>query len=365
MVCTNGVSDKPIYYFGIELEMFAIFKSGDSREITTEINARDKLIRAADEIVQLYNEAISGGSPPGEVGVKYPVMIRPPWGTEIVESYPTRWEINCVWEIHDDRSLYMFGVEQCDGWPVEFASPIFDYSNMLSGNGIVDGPYVYPWLNSIKKLFSVLHENTIVLADDECSLQVSVSANEYYGWENLDQVKSLAKSILYFEGAIRSFLPYHRRNTAYAKWNGLLTRITSTVARWNPHFENTSGIESRIALVDACTDVEGLVELMNNGTKRWSWNFTNLEADADSDLIRGRVEFRSPPAVDDWRECVAWIHFAIEFVHASISMKATIRRLGAFGRDSKGLVRFIDSVAPLMSADEKAAYRRELGLLEH
>lgn len=31
--------------------------------------------------------------------------------------------------------------------------------------------------------------------------------------------------------------------------------------------------------------------------KRWRWNFTELEADASSNLMHGRVEFRSP-----WRQ---------------------------------------------------------------
>lgn len=248
--------------------------------------------------------------------------------------------------------------------PLEFASPIFEYSVMLSSDQVFDERHVFPWIESIKKLFDVLEKDTIVLVDDECALQVSVSANDHYGWDNLDQVKSLAKSILYFESAIRSFLPQYRRNNDYAKWNGSPTHVTSTTTRMNVQFQNTSGVESRIALVDACTTVHGFIELINNGTKRWSWNFTNLEADAHSESIHGRVEFRSPPGVDNWRECAAWIHSALEFVHASISVKATMHRLGAFERDCEGLVKFLDSVTPLMSTDAKVTYRRELGLSE-
>jgi hypothetical protein len=249
--------------------------------------------------------------------------------------------------------------------PLEFASPIFDYSIMMSHDHIVRGRYVYPWITSIKKLFTVLEDKTTVLVDDECALQVSVSANDHYGWDSLDQVKSLSKSILYFERAIRSFIPQYRRDNDYAKWNGSPTHTTSTSIRMNPQFQGTSGVESRIALVDGCATVKDLIELMNNGHKRWSWNFTNLEADANSNLIHGRVEFRSPPGVDNWRECAAWVHFTMEFVHAAISTKATMHRLGEVESDWEGLMKFLDSVPPLMSADSKVTYRRELGLPDH
>uniref|UniRef100_A0A093VMZ9 Aspartyl/glutamyl-tRNA(Asn/Gln) amidotransferase subunit C n=1 Tax=Talaromyces marneffei PM1 TaxID=1077442 RepID=A0A093VMZ9_TALMA len=363
MPFANGLSSKPAYKFGVEIEMFIIFKA-EPEDIRLEDTMASQLEKVADNIAELYNSTISE-LPPGEPEVKYPSMTRQDWKSDIVETHPTRWEINNFWEIHDDPSLYMFGIEQCDGWPLEFASPIFDYSIMMSHDHVVRGRYVYPWMSSIKKLFTFLQDKTIVLVDNECALQVSVSANDHYGWDSLEQVKSLSKSILYFEHAIRSVLPQDRHDNDYAKWNGSPTQTTSTITRMNPQFEGTSGVELRIALVDACATVAELIELMNNDQKRWSWNFTNLEADANSNLIHGRVEFRSPPAVDNWRECAAWIHFTMEFVHAAISTRATMHRLGAFESDWEGLMKFLDSVPPLMSNDSKVTYRRELGLSDN
>lgn len=129
----------------------------------------------------------------------------------------------------------------------------------------------------------------------------------------------------------------------------------------NPQFRGTTGVESRIALVDTCTTVSDLVILMNNGDKRWSWNFMNLRADVNSNMVLGRIEFRSPPGVENWRECAAWIHFTLEFVNAAISANASMRRLGEFHRDWEGLLDFFDSVPNIMSEDSKVTYRRELG----
>lgn len=248
--------------------------------------------------------------------------------------------------------------------PLEFASPIFDYSVMISPDHAFRGRYIPPWLSSIIKLFKVLEDETIIFVNDECTaLQVSVSANDHYGWDSLDQVKSLSKSILYFESAIHALLPQPRRDNEYAKWNGSPTQTTSTTTHTNPRFQGTfGGVGSRIALVDACATVEELVELMNNGSKRWSWNFMDLKADENSNMINGRVEFRSPPGVNNWRECSAWIHFTIEFVHAAISTSATIQRLVQFEIDWQGLMKFLDSVFPLMSRDLKLTYRRQLRL---
>lgn len=82
---------------------------------------------------------------------------------------------------------------------------------MLSPEHAIREGYIYPWMTSIQKLFAVLEDETTVLVTDECAMQVSVSANGHYGWDSLDQVKSLAKSILYFERVIRTILPYDRR----------------------------------------------------------------------------------------------------------------------------------------------------------
>lgn len=64
--------------------------------------------------------------------------------------------------------------------------------------------------------------------------------------------------------------------------------------------------------------------------ERWTWNFTELQSGANSNLINGRIEFRSPPDVDNWRECADWVHFTMEFVHVAIPTKVTMHRLREF-----------------------------------
>jgi hypothetical protein len=110
----NGFSFKPNYKFGVELEMFLLFKD-PHQDIALEETMAGKLEKSADNIARYYNEAISERPFPGEPDVEYPAMTRPDWKSDIVETHPTRWEISNFWEIHDDSSLYMFGIEQCDG----------------------------------------------------------------------------------------------------------------------------------------------------------------------------------------------------------------------------------------------------------
>lgn len=113
MPFANGLSSKPAYKFGVEIEMFIIFKA-EPEDIRLEDTMASQLEKVADNIAELYNSTISE-LPPGEPEVKYPSMTRQDWKSDIVETHPTRWEINNFWEIHDDPSLYMFGIEQCDG----------------------------------------------------------------------------------------------------------------------------------------------------------------------------------------------------------------------------------------------------------
>ncbi|GAM34673.1 hypothetical protein TCE0_015r02396 [Talaromyces pinophilus] len=360
----NDASSRPNYQFGVELEVFLVLKSF-CQNVAEDGTMKDNFEERADHIVRLYNNALS---PQGEADRNYPRMVRltPSQSSSVIVSHSRRWEFANPWQIKDEPTLYMYGIDQSGGWPVEFASPIFDYQLMM-GDHIIRGPcrHICPWVTSIKKFFEILQDQAIVLKNDKCALQVSVSANDRYGWDSLDQVKSLSKSILYFERAIRSFLPQYRQDNDYAKWNGSRTQVTSTTTYMNPQFPSVSNIESRIALVDACATVEDLVRLMNNRHKRWSWNFTELQKNPNSNFIYGRVEFRSPPGVDNWSECVAWIHFTVEFLHAAISTNATMHRFGQFSRDLTGLIKFLDSVPPLLTRGLKATYRRELTFPDH
>lgn len=112
---SNGFSSKPSYKFGVELEMFLIFKGSEPEDIRLEETMAGRLEKSADNIARLYNEAISERPSPDQPNIKYPPMTRPDWKSDIVETHPTRWEISNFWEIHDDSSLYMFGIAQCDG----------------------------------------------------------------------------------------------------------------------------------------------------------------------------------------------------------------------------------------------------------
>lgn len=187
-------------------------------------------------------------------------------------------------------------------------------------------------------------------------MHVSISCNDRCGWNSLDELKSLCRAIIYFEAVIKLLVPEHRQDNYYARWNVTPTKLTSTTAISNVYFAKENNCISCMKLIDRCNTVVELVQLMNNGDKRWSWNFTHI----DPETMNGRVEFRSPPGVNNCEDCFAWINFTVEFVHASISETTTLERLTLFTRDLVGLSSFLDSVPWLIPEGEKMNYRNNL-----
>lgn len=90
--------------------MFILFKDF-YEDIESEHTMAGQLEKAADTIVDLYNEACE--LPSGEPDVAYPEMIVSDWNTGTGDD--SSWEMKDYWEVHDDPSLHLYGIEESDG----------------------------------------------------------------------------------------------------------------------------------------------------------------------------------------------------------------------------------------------------------
>lgn len=93
-----------VYKFGVELEMLLRLRHPIQDVDTQKIN-QDDLIKVADYIAKYYNSAIQNWSSSGSSGTKYPAITRRSWERQAGEPG--------TWEIHNEPSLYLLGINQC------------------------------------------------------------------------------------------------------------------------------------------------------------------------------------------------------------------------------------------------------------
>ena len=74
------------------------------------------------------------------------------------------------------------------------------------------------WRGAVIALWEVLSGFYIVGSNTTCSTHVHVSLLE--GWQ-LEQVKRVARTVIYFESAVEILVPEHRRGNEYSKSNRL------------------------------------------------------------------------------------------------------------------------------------------------
>lgn len=138
-------------------------------------------------------------------------------------------------------------------------------------------------------------------------------------------MKSLCRSIFYFEGAIEALVPPQRRSNEY----------TANNRRDNSLLKGKS-ITTCLSLVNRCNHPAEIADLMNDGGARYfSWNFTNLYYGG-----LATVEFRQAPGAIDETMCIPWVEFVVTFVQGS-KMTSSYRDLLQYSRDVDGLRRFL------------------------
>ena len=138
-----------------------------------------------------------------------------------------------------------------------------------------------------------------VKGTDTCSTHVHVSK---YGGYNLDDLKNIAASALYFEMALDALVPSHRLESKYAHSN------------WaNPSLKNGMTRTAQIKTIRAAKKISDLVELINPQGRLYVWNFQNLISHG----LRSTIEFRQPPVITKVLDVVQWGQLAYSFIMAA------------------------------------------------
>lgn len=183
--------------------------------------------------------------------------------------------------------------------------------------------HVGTWRRNLRAIVKYMGKVCWMQVNDTCGLHIHVSPPEGVAW-TLDHLKSISRSILYFEGAVNKLVPAHRRRSRWA--------MSNTVENWRLRGRT---MEEQLAELDRCQSMVSLVYLMNdNGRRNYAWNLTNLYD------TKGTIEFRQAPGVCDSRSASIWVEFVLHFVNSSQHL-TTYEELLRYSRDTRGLLAFL------------------------
>ncbi|KAK4167194.1 hypothetical protein QBC43DRAFT_312323 [Cladorrhinum sp. PSN259] len=189
------------------------------------------------------------------------------------------------------------------------------------------------WITKISAVMRTLNAHFEVTSSHQCYTHVHVVP--LTGHWKLHQLKSLAKSALYFERCIDEIVPPYRRRSVWAKSN-----------RNNKYF-GQHAMSDCFNKIDKQSSPEGLAARMNHcdaasptGTAlrsvrtlrdentaldfthdTYRWNFTNLNEGGGF----GTVEFRQAPGSTTSQEVMAWVMLVGCFARLSCGLGDSIK----------------------------------------
>ena len=235
---------------------------------------------------------------------------------------------------------------------LEFASPIIRYEPGSS------------WRQGLKSHFRLIESYAKIMSDITCGTHVHISPGNRE-W-TLEEVKNVSRSILYFEEAFEVLLPPERRGNRECRSN----------RSDNPKLKHLPDLEACFEKIGECTTIKALIYLMNakdefdwqfhetstgetTGTERcYGFNFENLMEGKIGTIGMQRTfhriptqcsptnaEFRRPPCVTNYQDCVMWVEFGASFMHAAMQYGISPDRLRIHGRDVAGLAAFVGQAA--------------------
>ena len=194
--------------------------------------------------------------------------------------------------------------------PLELVSPILHFQAGYHFRDFVNG------------VWEVIHAACLIETNTWCGTHVHVSPDNDY---TLDQMKSVARAVLYFESALNALVPADRLKSKFCK----------SFHASNPNFKGKT-MDKCVALVDATKNNVAVIELMNNPDRCFAWNFQNL--------WQGRpltIEFRQAPGVASSADALAWAEFAVTFVGAAIKAAGSHKALQKYAINVGGLAAFL------------------------
>jgi Putative amidoligase enzyme len=156
----------------------------------------------------------------------------------------------------------------------------------------------------VEEVWRILSPAYLIQTNQTCGRHVHISppGNEEWGIESL---KSICRSIQYFETAFEVIVPRARRSNEYAKNN------------WakNPKLRCKTRVQC-FRLVVQCSNNIDIMNLMNHdGDRYYGWNFMNLVYGGT--MI---IEFHRGPGVTEAEQCLSWVEVAVTFIRAAKSV---------------------------------------------
>ncbi len=182
------------------------------------------------------------------------------------------------------------------------------------------------WRNSIIFTWEHLREYYDITHNHECATHIHISLVPQY---DLEELKRVAMSVIYFETAFEALVPETRRGNVWAQSNWL--ESPSFAQRNRSRWESITEIERVI-------DASEFLQLMQNfGDPRYAWNFWNLTT------ANKTIEFRKPPGSVTADEALSWAELALNFIQVSIRLGSS-RLLRSYSANIKGLRLFLRQV---------------------
>ena len=203
------------------------------------------------------------------------------------------------------------------------------------------------------------------MSDITCGTHVHVSPGDRE-W-TLEEVKNVSRSILYFEEAFEALLPPERRGNRECRSN----------RSDNPKLKNLPDLEACFGMIQECATIKALVHLMN-AKDEYSWQFHESTGESAGtercygfnfeNLLEGKIgtigmrlftefplnlrkcsptnaEFRRPPCVTSYLDCVMWVEFGASFMQAAMQFGTSADQLQIRGPDVAGLAAFVGQAA--------------------
>lgn len=232
---------------------------------------------------------------------------------------------------------------------LEFASPIIRYE---AGS---------PWRQNLRAHFQIIESYAEILPDVTCGTHVHVSPGDSK-W-TLEQAKNVSRSILYFEEAFEVLLPPERRGNRECRSN----------QSDNPKLKDLPDLKACFEKIQECGSIKALIHLMNakdedhslvceewNGEKAvtercYGFNFENLMegkigtigerhdcGNFPLNVLTCEAEFRRPPCVTNYQDCVMWAEFGASFMQAAMQYGASLEHLLNYDLNVAGLAAFVE-----------------------
>ncbi|KAM0805111.1 putative amidoligase enzyme-domain-containing protein [Usnea florida] len=272
----------------------------------------------AEALIQYYNTMVRQN-----IGQ---IEMRSAFGTCHASDDPINFR---YWSVMNDMSI-----DPDEGhWGLEFASPIIRYEAGSS------------WRQGLKSHFRLIKSYAKIMSDITCGTHVHVSPGDRE-W-TLEEVKNVSRSILYFEEAFEVLLPAERRGNRECRSN----------RSDNPKLKHLPDLETCFGLIRECTTIKALIHLMN-AKDEYSWQFHESTGESAGtercygfnfeNLMEGKIgtiEFRRPPCVTNYLDCVMWVEFGASFMQAAMQFGTSADQLQIHGPDVAGLAAFVGQAA--------------------